>query len=509
MKKSKKSFATLNRIMIIQLVLMLALVLGITKTVSERTRKNSLEHMNTIADERAQIIDNYVTNVEKTLTNYSKAKQIIDAIENPDDAELQKAAQKYTERFSKDVDNLEGIYVSLWTTQVLAHTDIQYVGMITRKDPEPLKQLQDAMLKAGDGVYNTGIIISPASKKQIVSMYKAVYNDKGEPVGLVGIGIYTEGLINTLDNLKIRGIEDSSYSMVNVANNAIIFNVDKEKVGTETDNTDIINLCNKFRGSDKSGSGNFEYKKNGKKYISTYTYMPSHGWILMIDDAKKEVYALTIAMRFFLGIFGLIILGLIIVFNFISRRQALINEKLTSTIKKNAKTKESLAVAMYQDVLTGAGNRISFAKDIEAAEGSAEHPYYFLMCNISDFSGINAQYGNDAGDAVLANTASTLEDVFEGQKVYRTGSDEFVVMIKANAEETTAKDIMNQVNMALRQLSIAIDTPGGNVYAKYKMAVLKKSYDINTAVITVLKDIVNLGGVAMYGQVEYRDFDEK
>ena len=49
------------------------------------------------------------------------------------------------------------------------------------------------MSNAGNGVYNTGIIISPATRKQIVSMYKAVYDDDNNPIGLVGLGVYTNG----------------------------------------------------------------------------------------------------------------------------------------------------------------------------------------------------------------------------------------------------------------------------------------------------------------------------
>ena len=190
MKDSKK-MSTVSLVLIAELVIMIILSLAVTKTISSTTRKSSMDNMQTITNERAHIIQTYVENSEKILLYYSKAAQITNLLKDPSNKSLQSKAQAYTESYSKDIDNLEGIYVSEWNTHVLAHTNPEVVGLVTRKDPEPLKQLQDAMLAAGDGVYDTGIIISPASGKQIVSMYKAVYDENNEPIGLVGLGIFT------------------------------------------------------------------------------------------------------------------------------------------------------------------------------------------------------------------------------------------------------------------------------------------------------------------------------
>ena len=160
MKKTKKVFTAVNIILIIQLAVMLGLSIGITATVTSSTRNNSIEHMSTIADERSYIIENYVKSAEKTLAAYSNAGEITNVLMNQNDSAAKKEAQEYTEKFSNDVDNLEGIYVSNWNTEVLAHTNLKTVGMITRKDEEPRKALQDAMLNAGNNVYDTGIIIS-------------------------------------------------------------------------------------------------------------------------------------------------------------------------------------------------------------------------------------------------------------------------------------------------------------------------------------------------------------
>ena len=73
-------FSALNRILIIQLVVMLGLSVFITVTVSSKTMDNAIEHMGAIADERAKIVENYVENSEKTLNNFCKAQQVKDIL---------------------------------------------------------------------------------------------------------------------------------------------------------------------------------------------------------------------------------------------------------------------------------------------------------------------------------------------------------------------------------------------------------------------------------------------
>ncbi|MCR5601285.1 MAG: hypothetical protein K6G33_11165 [Ruminococcus sp.] len=63
--KGSKKISTLNLILAIQLVIMIILSITLTATVTRSTKKNAIEHMQTITDERANIILNYVENAEK------------------------------------------------------------------------------------------------------------------------------------------------------------------------------------------------------------------------------------------------------------------------------------------------------------------------------------------------------------------------------------------------------------------------------------------------------------
>ena len=502
--KGSKKISTLNLILAIQLVIMIILSIALTATVTRSTKKNAIEHMQTITDERAHIILNYVENAEKTLTYYSKAEQVTNLLSDPNNADYVAKAQAFTEDYSKNVDNIEGLWIGTWETKCLAHTNPGTVGMVTRpkdKVPEKLKELQDAMLEAGDGVYNIGMIISPATGKQIVSMYKALYNSSNEPIGFVGLGIYTDQLVNTLNSLSIKGIENSSYSMVNVKDGRYVFNDDAELIDKAAENSKIRSLCEKYAGTKTSEDGNFEYKKSGTKYVSIYSYIPQYGWLLMLDDTRKEVYSLTYSLRIYMIIFAVVIVGLMLVFGIINKKQEKVSQKLASTIVKNNKTKESLYTAMFKDVLTDVSNRISFSMDVDEMKAKGAKPQYFAMFNIAEFSQVNSKLGNDTGDWLLVRTVEVLKQHFKGSKIYRTGSDEFVVI--SDADSTSKEAFMKSVNEAFTTLTSKQTTPVGKHTFKFKAAVVKKNKDFNTSVVAVLKDMLN----NFSGSVNYEELD--
>ncbi|MDE6607337.1 MAG: hypothetical protein K2K54_06245, partial [Lachnospiraceae bacterium] len=186
MKKTKVSYKITIFIMVMQIIMFTVLYVFVSHTITQNIRENTINSMRTIVEERSQIIENYVHETESYLTAYGRAGEISALLMNPTDEKAMADAQKYTELYSGDIENLEGIYVSEWDTHVLAHTNPAVVGITTREG-EPLKALQDSML-AADGVYNVGFIFSPASGKQIVSMYRACFNDQGDPIGLDGAG---------------------------------------------------------------------------------------------------------------------------------------------------------------------------------------------------------------------------------------------------------------------------------------------------------------------------------
>ncbi len=283
-------------ILVIQLFVMIGLSVFMVITITNDKKQTITDNLETIVQERSQIIKNYVKETENVLTAYSRAGEVTDLLLSPEDPAATTKAQKYTETFSADVENLEGLYISEWNTHVLAHTNAGVVGIITREG-DPLAALQKTLSQKGEEVYNTGIIISPASGQQIVSLYKGVFDGFGQPIGLVGGGVFTTGLIDTLDTLSLNGMENAQYCMINVASGEYIFNADPEKIATVVEETYYSDLFTTLAEQTEDKSGYIEYEADGKDCIAGYYYMADYGWIFLLSDTEDEVFASTNVLK--------------------------------------------------------------------------------------------------------------------------------------------------------------------------------------------------------------------
>ena len=299
-------------VLVVQIIVFTALFLLIDNSVSSSSYQNAVNNMQTAAQDRSEIIENYIQSTEDTLTAYLKAQQIYDLLRDLDNAEKTAAAQKYTENFGKDISNLEGIYASSWDTMMRVHTTPQVVGKITRPDETKRKQLHDAIL-ATDGVYNTGIIISPATGEQIISMYKAVREEDGSPIGLGGIGIFTSGLVEKLDALPLNGLSSSNYYLLNANTGEYIFHPDSEKITTVAEEPYINEIINMVKGSTEAVTGSMKYNDGGE-YIAAYTYMEQQGWVFILADKSAEVLASASALKIELIIICFISMALLTLF---------------------------------------------------------------------------------------------------------------------------------------------------------------------------------------------------
>lgn len=225
-RKIKVTYKITRAVLVAQIIIFAVLYMFVESTNTKSIRESTINSMKTIVDERSQIIENYVHETESYLTAYSRAGEIKKLLLDPTDEKAAAEAQKYTEVYSGDIENLEGIYVSEWNTHVLAHTNAAVVGITTREG-ESLKALQDFML-AAEGVYNVGFIFSPVSGQQIISMYRACMDEKGEPIGLVGAGIYISGLKEMLDGLPNAGLDHAKYYLINTQTGEYIFHDSEE-----------------------------------------------------------------------------------------------------------------------------------------------------------------------------------------------------------------------------------------------------------------------------------------
>lgn len=310
-QKKKVAYRITAYVVALQFIVLAVLYIFVSKTITENIRKNTIDSMQTIVDDRSQIIESYVREVEGYLTAYSRAGEINDLLRNPTDENAVAAAQKYTESFSADIKNLEGVYVSEWNTHVLAHTNAAVVGITTREG-DPLKALQDSMMAAA-GVYNVGFIFSPASGQQIISMYRACLDEQGEPIGLVGAGIFISGLEEQLNSLPSAGLDDVRYYLINTQTGEYIFHSDQEKRGTVAEEQYIVDIIDEVRvGENGKVTDYVEYTDGDTDSFAAYHYFSDRNWLFLMTDTKDAVFASANTARMQLMLLSVVALVLLV-----------------------------------------------------------------------------------------------------------------------------------------------------------------------------------------------------
>src|SRR5437879_3153250 len=147
------------------------------------------------------------------------------------------------------------------------------------------------------------------------------------------------------------------------------------------------------------------------------------------------------------AVFGLI--TLIVLFNFYTIYQEVLIKRLRRQLLEKQDHAYILRNLAMIDPLTGLYNR-RFAEQRLAAEVARSerrgHPLTVLTLDLNNFKEINDTYGHPAGDQVLQEFASRLNNVIRGSDLaVRLGGDEFLVVLP----ECT----LEQLKRALERLS--------------------------------------------------------
>ncbi len=253
-------------------------------------KKSALENMKAELKAQTTLIEEFVEHQEDLLKEYSVNPIIAEFLKAPEDEELQKEVQAYTEKYYAGLNNWEGLYVGEWNTHVIAHSNPKVVGITTREG-EGLKQLQNSMTSA-DGLYNAGIIVSPASQKLTLSMYCPVYDNTGKKIlGYVGGGPFADHLKGILDELSGEDNETIKYSMINVLSKGYIFDEDESLIAQEIQDSMLLEVIDNIS---KTGAdtGVLQCKDEaGNDYVVSYQYDAEHGWAVVSRDSEKHLYA--------------------------------------------------------------------------------------------------------------------------------------------------------------------------------------------------------------------------
>ncbi len=280
------------RTVIISIVLVTTLIgLGVLFTLTSRSNQSILaestsDNMETYLSAQAREIESFVAEKENELKLFSVSAEVKNLLLHQDDLAATEAAQQYTLDYYAALDNWEGLYIGNWNTTCLTYMNTEVIGK-TFREGDKLKELQDAMLAAPNGVYDAGIIVSPGTGQLCLSMYAPVYDDNGSPIGYVGGGVFSAELEDVLSGLSVTGLEHAHFYMVNTITAMNLINEDESLLATETEDPVLLQVIEHVQNAPDQTIGNFRYGND----LIQYTNMADRSWALVVSCDANEVYS--------------------------------------------------------------------------------------------------------------------------------------------------------------------------------------------------------------------------
>jgi len=149
----------------------------------------------------------------------------------------------------------------------------------------------------------------------------------------------------------------------------------------------------------------------------------------------------------------------------------------------------------YRDTLTGLQNRTAYYEynqvlDKRIKEGTAD--FSILMIDVNFLKRMNDTYGHEKGNEYLKNASNLIGFVFGGESTYRTGGDEFVVVLE-NENQRKAEKMIRQFKGSVSELQSVPDLePWQRVSAAVGIAAYDKGVD------TCTEDVLKRADAEMY-----------
>ncbi len=128
------------------------------------------------------------------------------------------------------------------------------------------------------------------------------------------------------------------------------------------------------------------------------------------------------------------------------------NEKLDEE-KEHSKAFKSMA---NTDSMTGVRNKHAYMEmevqlDSRISEGAIDK-LALIACDVNGLKYVNDTKGHAAGDQLIKDASALICDIFNHGSVYRTGGDEFVVLLQGKGYDTRDEAIAAIVLIAIHAL---------------------------------------------------------
>ena len=289
---------------------------------------------------------------------------------------------------------------------------------------------------------------------------------KSQFIGVIGIEIDYRTLTREVENIRIF---DTGYAFIVDKNSNFIYHPQMSE-GQLTRETNAIDNPSRF-----VGGNHVEYVYGGVEKEAVWSPL-SNGMRLYVSAPVSEIDSGWRKMFYYTLVASLVLLaaaGLVMLRfsdrltkplrdlteaakqaqngNYDFRLEYSKNDEvgiLTETFRQlTAKTRANLTEAREMavvDSLTGVKNKNAYAQrekqmDEQIRRGETE-PFAVVVCDVNNLKQVNDLYGHREGDTCIRNACAKICGVFSHSPVFRTGGDEFVVIL-------TGEDFSNRVQL--------------------------------------------------------------
>lgn len=494
MKSRTISFYTILLLLVLVPTITVSISLSIVmyNMTSREIRDSMNNSMVSYITEMGIAYDNTTETAKTIMRTFASNPDVISYLKNQDDTELGEKVQEYTKNYFGKLDGWEGIYLASWESKVLSHPTDSVVGRVMREG-DRLKQLQDSMLSS-DGVYNVGIINSPASGQLIMSMYMPVM-DGNVPLGYVGAGTYVHDNIRPLDNADNIGLE-SAYTYVVDNHGTILYHPDSGKVGGMSENEALLEVLANLGNADSKKTGTISYVYNGVKKHAAYYVGEEQHYVAVFTADDREI--LTNTKRNL----NIMVISAGVLILFFSALAFIISKLIVKPLKKMVKVIEALSKG-NTDVNTDVRTMVTESRNIRdsatdfkgalrEALGAVKNASLVLKDSIDDVRAKtvdNTDKVNQINTAISEisqtsqNVAQNAQDITE-QTI--TLSDKIDILFKNVAElDKSAGLIKTNNENAAAQMSIVMAAAQSSVDAVDGIA--EKIQETNLAIDEISK----------------------
>ena len=425
-KMKTRIIATVGVVVLIGIIILFTIA---NSNITKNMEVSATNNMNTYLNAQTQLIQEFVSESEEELLLFSKAPAVTNILKNPDDPDTVAIAQQYTLDYYGAQKNWEGLYIGDWNTKTLTFPVEAVIGKVMREG-ERLEQLRTAMLEAETGVYDTGIIVSPATGSLCLSLYAPVF-EGDTPIGYVGGGVFNTQLESILDKVSASGLEHGKFYMINTTNNMNLINENTDLLATETTDPMLIEVIKEVNVNGKQ-SGSFSFTdESGQNLVVSFLTIADKGWAVVLTDTEEEIYAAAKANRNSLLLICVIAYLIIMVLTYIVVNMATSPlNKVETAISRLGKL--NLTKAKELDPYLGSTNEIGVISD------AIEDLRQILIDIVNTLNNCATSLGGSSnemtGEATnlleyVTNNSSTTQQLAAGITTTNTSIDEIVALV--------------------------------------------------------------------------------